>query len=48
MSQDKISDIKASRQKKLLENMNDDIIKSLSQGYSPEDLEAAFYLSLAR
>jgi molybdate-binding protein/DNA-binding transcriptional regulator YhcF (GntR family) len=48
MSQDKISDIKMGRQKKLLENMNDDIIKSLSQGYSPEDLEAAFYLSLER
>jgi len=46
--QDIRSDVKASRQKKLLENMNDDIIKSLSQGYSPEDLEAAFYLSLER
>jgi molybdate-binding protein/DNA-binding transcriptional regulator YhcF (GntR family) len=45
---DIVSDIKASRQKKLLENMNEDIIKSLSQGYSPEDLEAAFYLSLER
>jgi molybdate-binding protein/DNA-binding transcriptional regulator YhcF (GntR family) len=48
MSQDKISDIKSGRQRKLLENMNEDIIKSLSQGYSPEDLEAAFYLSLER
>ncbi len=47
-SQDIISDVKAGRQKKLLENMNEDIIKSLSQGYSPEDLEAAFYLSLER
>jgi molybdate-binding protein/DNA-binding transcriptional regulator YhcF (GntR family) len=46
--QDIRSDVRASRQKKLLENMNDDIIKSLSQGYSPEDLEAAFYLSLER
>jgi molybdate-binding protein/DNA-binding transcriptional regulator YhcF (GntR family) len=46
--QDIRSDVKAGRQKKLLENMNDDIIKSLSQGYSPEDLEAAFYLSLER
>ncbi len=46
--QDIVSDVKAGRQKKLLENMNDDIIKSLSQGYSPEDLEAAFYLSLER
>jgi molybdate-binding protein/DNA-binding transcriptional regulator YhcF (GntR family) len=48
MSQDKISGIRAGRQKKLLESMNDDIIKSLSQGYSPEELEAAFYLSLER
>jgi molybdate-binding protein/DNA-binding transcriptional regulator YhcF (GntR family) len=48
MSQYKISDIRANRQKKLLENMNDDIVKSLSQGYSPEELEAAFYLSLER
>jgi molybdate-binding protein/DNA-binding transcriptional regulator YhcF (GntR family) len=48
MSQDKISNIKAGRQKKLLESMDDDIIKSLSQGYSPEELEAAFYLSLER
>jgi molybdate-binding protein/DNA-binding transcriptional regulator YhcF (GntR family) len=48
MAQDKMSNIKAGRQKKLLESMNDDIIKSLSQGYSPEDLEAAFYLSLER
>jgi molybdate-binding protein/DNA-binding transcriptional regulator YhcF (GntR family) len=48
MSQDKMSSIKAARQKKLLESMNDDIIKSLSQGFSPEDLEAAFYLSLER
>jgi molybdate-binding protein/DNA-binding transcriptional regulator YhcF (GntR family) len=42
------TDIRSNRQKKLLENMNDDIVKSLSQGYSPEDLEAAFYLSLER
>jgi putative molybdopterin biosynthesis protein len=28
--------------------MNEDIVKSLSQGYSPEELEAAFYLSLER
>jgi molybdate-binding protein/DNA-binding transcriptional regulator YhcF (GntR family) len=48
MSQDKISDVKVNRQKKLLESMNDDIVRSLSQGYSPEDLEAAFYLSLER
>jgi molybdate-binding protein/DNA-binding transcriptional regulator YhcF (GntR family) len=47
-SQDVTTDIRSNRQKKLLENMNDDIVKSLSQGYSPEDLEAAFYLSLER
>jgi len=47
-SHDIMPDIRASRQKKLLESMNEDIIKSLSQGYSPEELEAAFYLSLER
>jgi molybdate-binding protein/DNA-binding transcriptional regulator YhcF (GntR family) len=47
-SQDITSDVRSNRQKKLLENMNEDIVKSLSQGYSPEDLEAAFYLSLER
>jgi molybdate-binding protein/DNA-binding transcriptional regulator YhcF (GntR family) len=47
-SQDKISDVKVGRQKKLLESMNEDIVKSLSQGYKPEELEAAFYLSLER
>ncbi|MGD1119158.1 MAG: substrate-binding domain-containing protein [Dehalococcoidales bacterium] len=48
MSPEKIGNIKSGRQRKLLESMNDDIIKSLSQGYSPEELEAAFYLSLER
>jgi molybdate-binding protein/DNA-binding transcriptional regulator YhcF (GntR family) len=47
-SQDIAPDVRSGRQKKLLENMNDDIVKSLSQGYSPEELEAAFYLSLER
>jgi molybdate-binding protein/DNA-binding transcriptional regulator YhcF (GntR family) len=47
-SQDIAPDVRSGRQKKLLENMNEDIVKSLSQGYSPEDLEAAFYLSLER
>jgi len=28
--------------------VNEDIIKTLSQGYSPEELEAAFYMSLER
>ncbi len=40
--------IKVTRQKKLLDNVNEDIVKTLSQGYSPEELESAFYLSLAR
>ena len=47
-SQDITPVVRSSRQKKLLESMNDDIIKSLSQGYSPEEIEAAFYLSLER
>ncbi len=41
-------DIQAARQKKLLETVNEDVVRSLSQGYSPEELEAAFYLSLER
>ena len=41
-------DVRINRQKKLLESMDDDIVKSLSQGYKPEELEAAFYLSLER
>lgn len=48
MSKDKMSDVRAGRQRKLLENMNEDIVRSLSQGYSPEELEAAFYLSLEK
>lgn len=40
--------ITAARQKRLSEIVSDDIVKVLSQGYSPEDLEAAFYLHLAR
>jgi molybdate-binding protein/DNA-binding transcriptional regulator YhcF (GntR family) len=47
-SQDIAPDVRSNRQKKLLENMNEDIVKSLSQGYRPEELEAAFYLSLER
>ena len=46
--QGKESAARASRQKRLLESVNEDIIKTLSQGYSPEELEAAFYLSLER
>jgi len=47
-AQDIAGDVRSNRQKKLLENMNEDIVKSLSQGYRPEELEAAFYLSLER
>jgi molybdate-binding protein/DNA-binding transcriptional regulator YhcF (GntR family) len=48
VSPDRAADARSVRQKKLLENTNEDIIRSLSQGYSPEELEAAFYLSLER
>jgi len=34
-SQDIAPDVRTNRQKKLLENMNEDIVKSLSQGYRP-------------
>ena len=47
-SRDIAPDVRSGRQKKLLEDMNEDIVKSLSQGFSPEELEAAFYLSLER
>jgi len=47
-SSDIVPDVRSGRQRKLLENMNEDIVKSLSQGFSPEELEAAFYLSLER
>jgi molybdate-binding protein/DNA-binding transcriptional regulator YhcF (GntR family) len=40
--------ITVARQKRLSEIVSDDIVKVLSLGYSPEDLEAAFYLHLAR
>jgi molybdate-binding protein/DNA-binding transcriptional regulator YhcF (GntR family) len=48
VSLQRAADVRAGRQKRLLENINDDIVRSLSQGYSPEELEAAFYLSLER
>ena len=48
VSPKRAADVRAGRQKRLLENINEDIIRSLSQGYSPEELEAAFYLSLER
>ena len=47
-SQESALDMQAARRKRLLESVNDDIIKTLSQGYRPEELEAAFYLSLER
>jgi molybdate-binding protein/DNA-binding transcriptional regulator YhcF (GntR family) len=40
--------IMATRQKHLLDEVNDDTIKILSQGYTPEELEAAFYTCLER
>lgn len=40
--------ITVARQKRLSEVVSDDVVKVLSLGYSPEDLEAAFYLHLAR
>lgn len=40
--------ITVARRKRLSDIVSDDIVKILSQGYSPEDLEAAFYLHLAR
>jgi molybdate-binding protein/DNA-binding transcriptional regulator YhcF (GntR family) len=42
------ADVRPGRQKRLLENINEDIVRSLSQGYSPEELEAAFFLNLER
>jgi molybdate-binding protein/DNA-binding transcriptional regulator YhcF (GntR family) len=48
VSANRAADIRPGRQKRLLENINEDIVRSLSQGYSPEELEAAFYLSLER
>jgi molybdate-binding protein/DNA-binding transcriptional regulator YhcF (GntR family) len=48
VSPDRAAGVRSVRQKRLLENTNEDIIRSLSQGYSPEELEAAFYLSLER
>jgi putative molybdopterin biosynthesis protein len=36
------------RQRHLSQLVSDDIVKVLSQGYGPEELEAAFYLHLAR
>lgn len=36
------------RQKHLSDNVNDDIIRILSQGYTPEELEAVFYTNLER
>jgi len=38
----------AARQRHLSEIVSDDIVKNLSLGYSPEEIEAAFYLHLAQ
>jgi molybdate-binding protein/DNA-binding transcriptional regulator YhcF (GntR family) len=48
VSASRAADVRPGRQKRLLENINEDIVRSLSQGYSPEELEAAFYLNLER
>jgi molybdate-binding protein/DNA-binding transcriptional regulator YhcF (GntR family) len=40
--------IRMIRQKRLSYIISDDILKALSLGYSPEEVEAAFYLHLAR
>ncbi len=48
VSPQRTAEVRSGRQKRLLENINEDIIRSLSQGYSPEELEAAFYLNLER
>jgi len=40
--------IRAFRHKHLSDVVNEDIVNVLSQGYSPEELEAAFYLHLER
>lgn len=43
-----VQTVKELRQKSLLDSINSDIIKMLSQGYDPEELEAAFYTSIER
>jgi molybdate-binding protein/DNA-binding transcriptional regulator YhcF (GntR family) len=40
--------VRLTRQKWLADTISDDIIRVLSQGYSPEELEATFYLYLER
>ncbi len=40
--------IKEIRHRSLLDTVNEDIIKMLSQGYDPEELEAAFYTNIER
>lgn len=40
--------LQVTRQKRLSDIVNEDILKLLSQGYKPPELEAAFYLHLAR
>ncbi len=40
--------MKTVREQHLNDNVNEDIIKILSQGYTPEELEAAFYTHLGR
>jgi len=40
--------IQLERRRRLSDMVGDDILKALSMGYSPEDIEANFYLQLAR
>jgi molybdate-binding protein/DNA-binding transcriptional regulator YhcF (GntR family) len=40
--------LQITRQRRLSDMVNEDILKLLSQGYKPSELEAAFYLHLAR
>jgi molybdate-binding protein/DNA-binding transcriptional regulator YhcF (GntR family) len=40
--------ILSERQRRLSDVVSNDILKALSMGYSPEDIEATFYLQLAR
>ena len=40
--------LQITRQKRLSDTVNEDILKLLSQGYKPSEVEAAFYLHLSR
>jgi GntR family transcriptional regulator len=40
--------ISSERQKRLTELLSDDMLKALSLGYSPEEIDASFHVQLAR